>query len=109
MSVKIYARFNVRPADSVTADEQAQLQDILFDSAIWADADDPEVFFEEDNNVFGVSVETESDLLSVLEAGAVLGQCQLAYEKSGIAVGTSWLSIHDEHGKVIDAGFDQTC
>lgn len=109
MSVKIYARFNVRPAASVTADEQAQLQDLLFDSAIWAEAEDPEVFVEEDNNVFGISVELENELLSILETGAVLGQCQSAYEKSGIAVGTSWFSIHDEHGKVIDAGFDPTC
>jgi len=43
----------------------------------------------------------------ILEAGAILGQCQAAFEKSGCSdfVIANWLSITDVNGKVIESPY----
>jgi hypothetical protein len=101
----LFTRFNIHIQNKLSAKDLAKLQDDLFNAATWATADDPEVFFEEKSNVMGVSIETINDPLSLVEAGAILGQCQLAYEKSRIDAGPTWLSIHDKDGEVLDSPY----
>ncbi len=105
MNQHLIARFNIRVERSIPADRMAALQNALYDAAVWACDDDPEVFFVEKTNVLGVSVSVEDDRLSLLEAGAVLGQCQLAYEKFGKSIGPTWLSIHAADESLIDTTY----
>ncbi len=103
---KLFARFNIHITKPTTAEDISKLQAALYDAALWAAADDPEVFFLEDKNVLGVSVEVEEDRLSMLEAGSILGQCQLTYERSDLAIGPTWLSLHDSDGEVIETSYE---
>ncbi len=105
MSNNLIARFNIHAQSKLSADQLTKLQEALYNAAIWASEDDPEVFFEEKSNVVGVSVIVEDDRLSLIEAGAVLGQCQLAYEKCGENFGPTWLSLHAADESVIDSPY----
>ena len=99
-------RFNIHLKESLDAETLKQIQETLYNAAVWAAEDDPEVFFEEQKNVLGVSIEIDANPLSILEAGATLGRCEEAYEKSGLQLGPTWLSVHDENGEVIASPYD---
>ena len=101
----VFARFNIHIKEQLNEKDFAKLQDTLFNAATWALGDDPEVFFEENTNTLGVSIEATMAPLSLVEAGATLGQCEAAYEKCGINPGPTWLSIHDQNGEVIDSSY----
>lgn len=103
-----YARFNIELVKPATQEAIAELQDILYNAALWAGADDPEVFFVEKTKVVGVSIEIEDSTLSVLEAGAALGQCEAAYENSELDLGPTWFSIHDDQGQALETPYDPT-
>lgn len=97
-----YARFNIKlAAKDTTAQAIAELQELLYGSAIWGGAEDVEVFLSESNSVIGVSIPLEEDLASILEAGSVLGICQRTWEESSVAKGSSWLSIVTANGEVL--------
>lgn len=106
MNQNLIARFNIQVEHSIPPDKMAALQNVLYDAAVWAGEDDPEVFFVEKTNVLGVGVSVEDDRLSLLEAGAVLGQCQLAYQKFGGSAGPTWLSIHAADESLIDTPYE---
>lgn len=67
----------------------------------------PEVFYEENNNIVGISVAIGDSSMSILQAGAILGQCEGAYESSEFDKGkVTWFSIHDDKGGVIETTYD---
>lgn len=105
MSNIVFARLNIEIVDEVTQASIERLQAALYDKAIWASAEDPEVFYEEESSVIGLSIETSSDHLSLVEAGSVLGQCQVAYEATGIRGKASWISLHKVNGDVIETTY----
>lgn len=97
-----YARLNIQlDPESVTPHEIADLQELLHDSALWAEAEDVEVFYSEKNNIVGISIPVEEDPASILEAGAVLGMCQRAWEDSETVKGSTWLSLITPKGEII--------
>jgi hypothetical protein len=103
-----FARFNIHlKASSDLEATVASLQELLYNAALWAGADDPEVFFESEKSIVGVSVELEEGTMMVLETGAVLGQCQLAFENADFAEATlaNWFSIVDSDGNVIESPY----
>jgi len=104
----LFARFNLHLKDNSKIEADiTDLQELLYNSAVWAGAEDPEVFYESDKNVVGVSVPFENDIMLILEAGAILGQCQVAYEKSKYmeSIKANWLSIVDASGKVLESPY----
>ena len=103
-----FARFNIHLKDSPDLEATVtSLQELLYNAALWAGADDPEVFFESEKSIVGVSVELEEDTMMILEAGAILGHCQLAFEKADFAAAThaNWFSIVDSDGNVIQSPY----
>ena len=103
-----FARFNIHLKDSPDLEATVtSLQELLYNAALWAGAEDPEVFFESEKSIVGVSVELEEDTMMILEAGAILGQCQLEFEKADFAEAThaNWFSIVDNNGKVIQSPY----
>lgn len=105
MTQAFHVRFNIHIKEKVDAESIQQLHKALYHAALWATANDPEVFFEEQTSVMGVNVEADSSPLTLIEAGAALGRCEEAYEKSGFQFGPTWFSVHDEHGVLIDAPY----
>ncbi len=109
MSTEInFARFNIHLKDSPDLGATvASIQELLYNAALWAGADDPEVFFESEKSIVGVSVELEDGTMMILETGAVLGQCQLAFEKADFTEATlaNWFSIVDSDGNVIESPY----
>jgi hypothetical protein len=105
----LHARFNIHVKNKIDPKEIKKLEQILFDAGVWASGgDDPEIFFEESTNVMGVNIETDDDLLSLIETGAILGRCAEAAEKSGVHPGPTWFSIHDANGDVIETPYSPT-
>ena len=104
----IFARFNIHLKSS-TAQEATvtSLHQLLYDAAVWAGAEDPEVFFQSEKSIVGVSVQLEEDTMLILEAGAILGQCQLAYEQADFTIDAhaNWYSIVDADGEVIQSPY----
>ena len=103
-----FARFNIHLKDSHDLGATvASIQELLYNAALWAGADDPEVFFESEKCIVGVSVELEDGTMMILETGAVLGQCQLAFEKADFAEATlaNWFSIVNSDGNEIESAF----
>jgi hypothetical protein len=97
-----YARFNIKLDEGTSADEILQLQEQLHDAAVWADAEDHEVFYSEENQIIGVGIPVEEDISSVLEAGAVLGFVKRMWEESEKESSAStWLSLVGLDGQVI--------
>ena len=80
-----------------SADESAvkQIQNMLLKAAKWANADDPKTFFDEKDNVVGITVGIVKAENSMLETGRILGQCEAEYENSNLDLlaQESWLSI----------------
>lgn len=105
MDLSLIVRFNIHVQTPLSPERLAELQTILYEAALWACDDDPEVFYTEKDCVIGVSISTDDDRLSILEAGSVLGQCQLAYEKFGESVGPTWLSVHAADESLIDSAY----
>ena len=109
MSTEInFARFNIHLKDCPDLGATvASIQELLYNAALWAGAEDPEVFFESEKSIVGVSVELEEDTMMILEAGAILGQCQLEFEKADFAGAThaNWFSIVDSDGNVIESPY----
>lgn len=107
MSNISFARFNIQFDSSANEASITEIQDMLFNAALWATAEDPEVFYEENNNIVGISVAIGDSSMSILEAGAILGQCEGAYESSEFDKGkVTWFSIHDDKGGVIETTYD---
>lgn len=103
-----FARFNIHLKSSPEQEATiASLHKLLYDAALWAGAEDPEVFFESEKSIVGVSVELENNTMLILEAGAILGQCQLAYEQADFSVHahSNWFSIVDADGNVIESPY----
>ena len=103
-----FARFNIHLKDSPDLEATVtSLQELLYNAALWAGAEDPEVFFESEKSIVGVSVELEDGTMIVLETGAVLGQCQLAFENADFAEAThaNWFSIVDSDGNEIESPY----
>ena len=103
-----FARFNIHLKSSPEQEATvASLHKLLYDAALWAGAEDPEVFFEREKSIVGVSVELAKDTMMILEAGAILGQCQLAYEQADFAIDAhaNWFSIVDVDGNVIQSPY----
>jgi hypothetical protein len=99
-----YARFNIEiTATEDKAQAITKLQQVLHDAATEACADEFEIFYSELHDVIGVSVPVDPDLASVLEAGNVLGYCQRAWEESDAIKGSTWLSLVDGNGEVMDS------
>jgi len=68
MSTEInFARFNIHLKDSPDLGATvASIQELLYNAALWAGADDPEVFFESEKSIVGVSVELEDGTMMIL-------------------------------------------
>jgi hypothetical protein len=101
-----FARFNIHLKSSPELEASvSKLQELLYEAALNAHAEDPEVFFESEKSIVGVSVELEHDTMLILEAGAILGQCQMAYEQADFAIDAhaNWFSIVDADGNVIQS------
>jgi len=97
-----YACLNIQMrAEDVNPKLIAELQALLHDAAIWADADDAEVFYIESKNIIGVSILVDKDPSSILEAGCVLGMCQRSLEESRMVSVSTWLSIEASNNKII--------
>ena len=109
MSTEInFARFNIHLKDSPDLGATvASIQELLYNAALWAGAEDPEVFFESEKSIVGVSVELEEDTMMILEAGAILGHCHLEFEKADFAAAThaNWFSIVDSDGNEIESTY----
>jgi hypothetical protein len=102
----LFARFNIHLKK--TSDLEAsisKIQELLYESALYADAEDPEVFFESEKSIVGVSVDLENDTMLILEAGAILGRCQMAYMQADFPIDAhaNWFSIVDANGNVIQS------
>lgn len=106
MSQPIIARFNIQIEKSIAPDRMTELQTALYNAALWAASDDPEVFFIEKTQILGVSISVDDDRLSLIEAGATLGQCLTIYENFGESIGPTWFSIHSADGSIIDSPFE---
>lgn len=101
-AVTAYARLNIELKNSdVNPKAIEELQELLYDAAIWGGADDAEVFYIESKNIVGVSVPVEDDPGTLLEAGSVLGMCQRTWEESSVAKGANWLSLATSKGEII--------
>ena len=103
-----FARFNIHLKDSPELGAAAEsIQELLYSAALWAGAEDPEVFFESEASIVGLSVELENGTMMILETGAVLGQCQLALEKADFAEAThvKWFSIIESDGNIIQSPY----
>ncbi len=103
-----FARLNIHLQNTPEIETTiSKLHELLYDAALWAGAEDPEVFFESEKLIVGVSVELENDTMLILEAGAILGQCQRAYEQANfpIKAHAAWFSIVDVDGTVIESPY----
>jgi hypothetical protein len=100
-----YARLNLKvKKEAATPANIEKWQKILFDAAIWGEADDAEIFFSDSELVMGVSVPYEDNRLGLLEAGMTLGFCQrMKEENSGDLFEYSWQSLHTEDGTTIES------
>jgi hypothetical protein len=104
MEIK-YARLNLKfKNDSVTNENIEKWQKILYDSALWGEADDAEVFYLEKDKVIGISIPYYDESLSLLEAGITLGVCQRMKEENYEDIFEySWNSLHEIDGTVIES------
>lgn len=101
-AVTAYARLNIELKNSdVNPKAIEELQELLYDAAIWGGADDAEVFYIESKNLVGVSIPVDEHPASVLEAGSVLGMCQRTWEESDSLKGTNWLSLATLKGEIM--------
>jgi hypothetical protein len=100
-----YARANFKLPVDVSGEQIVAWQDLLHDSAIWAGAEDLDVFFIEKQLIIGISIPVEDDPMLLLEAGSILGQVQRSVEASDLKSPQQWLSIVDEQGNIIDSPF----
>jgi len=100
-----YARLNLKlKKDSITNENIEKWQKILYDAALWGEADDAEVFYLETDGVIGISVPYCDEGLSLLEAGITLGFCQRMKEENYEDIFEhSWNSLHEEDGTVIES------
>jgi hypothetical protein len=103
----LYARFNLQLVQTDTlAQTFADLQQYLHDAALEGFAEDFEIFYYEQEALTGVSIPfSADDLMTLLEAGSVLGYCHRRWEEYGgeVKVEHTWLSLHDAEGAVIDS------
>ena len=104
----MYARFNIHIKHPITDEEVKELQSDLYNAALWGNAEDPEVFFEENPKIIGVSIHVDNDPMLLLECGSSFGFCHVAYEKFKKVYGPTWISIHDENGNVLESPCDPT-
>ncbi len=100
-----FARFNIELDKNENLGKNAALWQVQLDNfAIEGLAEDYEVFFSEKNAIVGVSIPFDENPMSLLEAGSVLGYCLARYEQSDLdSKRSSWLSIHDGAGNVINS------
>jgi len=100
---KYYATINFVLPQNVSDSEIKGWQELLHDSAIWAGAEDLEVFFIESEKIIGISIPIEQDPMLVLEAGSILGQVQRSVEISEFKFSETWMSIIDEQGNIVES------
>ncbi len=98
--VVMFARLNIQLAAKKKLEEAAaQIEELLYDAALeaFAEEDDIETFFDAKKRVVGISLPLEDDAMLTLEAGSVLGRCQMAFEQMDDAPETEsmWFSIHE--------------
>ena len=101
----MFARLNIQLASKKDIEKiAAEIEDILYDAAIEAFADDAESFYDEKLRVVGVSIPFQGNIMLILEAGSVLGRCQMAFEQMNNAPRseTIWFSVHEPDETTID-------
>ncbi|CAM8647265.1 hypothetical protein MCEMSE6_02134 [Oxalobacteraceae bacterium] len=101
----MFARLNIQLAPKKDIEKiAAEIEDILYDAAIEAFADDAESFYDEKLRVVGVSIPFQGNIMLILEAGSVLGRCQMAFEQMNNAPRseTIWFSVHEPDETTID-------
>lgn len=102
----VFACLNLQLNKSkINQENISNLQNVLHDAALWGLADDAEVFYYENDAILGVSVESENNPLSLVEAGITLGFCQKAIEENAEEglVEFTWQSIKEADGTIIDS------
>ncbi len=93
-----YARLNIQLAAVPDIEEIAsEVEELLHDAAIDGYADEFETFYDAKKRIVGVSIPMEDDAMLTLEAGSVLGRCQMAFEEMEDAPESEsiWFSIHE--------------
>lgn len=107
----LFARLNIQLAVKKDFEDMAaEVEKLLYDAALeaYADEDDIETFFDAKNRVVGVSVRFEDDAMLTLEAGSVLGRCQMAFEQMDDVPETEsiWFSIHEPDESTLETPYD---
>ena len=108
--VIMFARLNIQLAAKKNLEDlAAQIEQLLYEVALEAfeEEDDIETFFDARRRIVGASLPLEDDTMLTLEAGSILGRCQMAFEQMDDAPETEsmWFSIHEPDESTLETPY----